>query len=305
MYEQLLHRIADDVAAAGVFRRLLTGHERDPGPSALALRVVGGLHWLVIGGEATDLSRYYPSVGGTWDLESAWPVVVATVEQHHATLRARLAQPPQTNEIGRSAGLVGGLNLRADRFWFSDDLGRSFGDAGSSVKMRAAWQGTPLDLAARLEVVHRSGCDLAPVDPTSGEGERTLMSHVWPDQEHRLERLRGAIRVARRVPADVHPEDARTFVDAIALEVGTTTVLWHSVMWQYLAPAERLAVSQRVEELGSQATADRRFVHLFLEPGRRSSGREHEFLVVLAGWPGPTQRILGAAPSHGVPVSWE
>jgi hypothetical protein len=330
MYEQLLRRIADDVSAAGVFRRLLAGHEHDPGPSALALRVVGGLHWLVIGGEAADLARYYPSVGGTWDLESAWPAVVATVEQHHALLRTRLAHPPQTNEIGRSAGLIGGLlhpaaggtasslpirlyeigasaglNLRADRFRFSDDLGRWYGDPDSVVTMPAAWQGRKLDLTARLEVVHRSGCDVAPIDPTRVEGERTLMSYVWPDQAHRLDRLRGAIRLARRMPAEVRREDAQAFVDAITLADGTTTVLWHSVMWQYLAPTVKLAVTERVEALGAQATTDRRFVHLFLEPWRRSVRRRLEFLVVLTGWPGCGRTVLGSAAPHGIPISWE
>jgi hypothetical protein len=330
MYEQLLHRIADDVSTGGAFRQLLAGHEHDPGPSALALRVAGGLHWLVLGGEVPELARFYPSVGGSWDVDSAWPAVVDAVTRHMGTLRARLTQPPQTNEIGRSAALVGGLlhpavgagvrampirlyeigasaglNLRADRFWFSDDTGRAYGDPASVVRMSAAWQGVPLDLTAGLNVRLRAGCDVAPVDPTSPDGERTLTSYVWPDQEHRLDRLRGAIRLARELPAEVRAEDAPSFVAGVALADGTTTVLWHSVMWQYLGPDAQQAVTERIEMLGATATASRRFVHLSLEPRRRTSRDEHEFLVVVTSWPDGRRMVLGSALGHGVPVTWE
>jgi hypothetical protein len=330
MYEQLLHRVAGDVSTGGVFRELLAGRERDPGPSALALRVAAGLHWLVLGGEAPDLAPFYPSVGGSWDADAGWPAVLATVTRHFAVLRARLGQPPQTNEIGRSAALVGGLlhpavdagvralpirlyeigasaglNLRADRFWFSDDAGRGYGDTASLVRMSAAWRGVSLDLDTPLRVVHRAGCDVAPIDPTSQDGERTLTSYVWPDQAHRLERLRGAVRLARERPAEVRAEDAPSFVAGITLTDATTTVLWHSVMWQYLGRHAQRVVTERIEMLGATATAGRRFVHLSLEPRRRTSRHDHEFLVVVTSWPGGRRRVLGAALGHGVPVTWE
>ncbi len=330
MYEQLLSRVADDVSTGGVFRQLLAGREQDPGPSALALRVAAGLHWLVLGGEAPDLARFYPSVGGSWDADAAWPAVVATATRHMGTLRARLTQPPQTNEIGRSAALVGGLlhpaveagfralpirlyeigasaglNLRADRFWFSDDAGRGYGDPASQVRMPAAWRGVTLDLSTPLRVLYRAGCDVAPIDPTSRDGERTLASYVWPDQAHRLDRLRGAVRLARERPADVRAEDAPSFVAGITPADGTTTVLWHSVMWQYLGRHAQRVVTERIEMLGAAATAGSRFVHLSLEPRRRTARHEHEFLVVVTSWPGGRRRVLGTAMGHGVPVTWE
>ena len=83
-------------------------------------------------------------------------------------------------------------------------------------------------------------------------------------------------------------------------------MLWHSVMWQYLPAAERDRILQRIQQLGDQADSDgSRFVHLFLEPTRRTPESEHEFLVVVTTWPGGERRILGRAAPHGLPVTWE
>jgi hypothetical protein len=299
MYRELLYRIAADVDVGGVFRDVLAGHEDDPGPSALALRLAGALHWLVLSGEVPALNPYYPSVGGSWDADEAWPVVVECARTHVASLRDRLDQPPQTNEIGRSSALVGGLlqlertlpirlremgasaglNLRADHFTFSDDAGRMFGDPTALVRISAAWTGRP-----------------------TTDGERTLLSYVWPDQ---AERLRGAVTIARAVPAEVRPEDAVTFVDQLELVDNTTTVLWHSVMWQYLSRDDQAAITDRLAVVGATASDRRRFAHLFMEPWRRTTTDEHEFLVVLTTWPGADRRVLGTAAPHGVPVTWE
>ena len=86
---------------------------------------------------------------------------------------------------------------------------------------------------------------------------------------------------------------------------GSTTVVWHSVMWQYLPLDEQERSSARIEALGEQATDLAPLAHLFLEPTRRRPDRDHEFLVVLTTWPGGERRILGRAAPHGVPVTWE
>ena len=43
MYAELLAALADDAEAGGPTARVLEGHEDDPGPSALALRLVGSV----------------------------------------------------------------------------------------------------------------------------------------------------------------------------------------------------------------------------------------------------------------------
>ena len=109
MYERLLTAMADNLDGGGVVREVLRGHEHDPGPSALALRLAGGLHRLVLTGAAPALEPFYPSTGGTWRYEDAWPVVLRVLDEHRDGLRASLSRSPQTNEVGRSAALLGGL----------------------------------------------------------------------------------------------------------------------------------------------------------------------------------------------------
>jgi hypothetical protein len=327
LYAVLLQHVADDVESGGPAYDVLRGHEDDPGPSALALRLMGGVHRLVLERRAPALALTYPSVGGTGDPEAAWTALRPVLAEFVDELRARLGQPPQTNEVGRAAALVGGLlrvaaaharplrlveigtsaglNLRADRFRIELADGRSVGPAESPVVLTDAWHGRLPSMDRALVVVERAGCDLAPVDPTTTEGRLLLTSYVWPDQLARLERLRGALELAREVPATVVAAGAADFLDGIDLRGGTTTVVWHSVMWQYLGNAERARVDARLEELGDQASDRAGFAHLALEPRRRSPGAAHEMLVALTTWPGGVEQVLGRAPPHGLPTTWE
>jgi hypothetical protein len=327
LYEYLLHRVADDVEAGGPAYDVLRGHEDDPGPSALALRLMGGAHRLVLEGEAPALALTFPSVGGSGDRESAWAALREVFVEHRDELRESLRRAPQTNEVGRSAALIGGLlhvvagndrpvrlieigasaslNLRADRFRVELADGRSIGPATSPVVLRDPWLGPLPPLRARLEVVERIGCDVAPLDPGTTEGRLRLMSYVWPDQPERLDRLRGALQLAAEVPATVEAAGAADFLDRLTLRDGTTTVVWHSVMWQYLERAERAHAEARLAALGSQASDTDGFAHLSLEPRRRKPDAAHEFLVTLQSWPGGEERLLGSAAAHGIPTTWE
>ncbi|MEZ0362509.1 DUF2332 domain-containing protein [Mycobacterium sp. pUA109] len=325
MYGQLLTRIVDDVAAGGVFAEVLAGHETDPGPSALALRLLGGLHRLVLDGSAPALRRWYPSVGGTWDTAAAWPEVVAAARDRITALRTALGQPPQTNEVGRSAALIGGLlllarrfplpvrlfeigasaglNLRADhyRYRFS---GGGWGPTDSAVVIEDAWRGqrppeTP------LRIVARHGFDIAPMDVTRADDRLTLLSYVWPDMPVRVQRLRGALEIARRVPARLERASAAEAVRGLHLTQGSLTVLWHSVTWQYLTAGEQTQVTAAVRALGARAGADAPLAWLSLEPRRRARKSAHEFLVQARCWPEGSDEILGVSAPHGPPVRWE
>jgi hypothetical protein len=327
LYDSLLRRVADDIESGGPAAVVLAGHEDDPGPAATALRLMGGVHRLVLQGRAPELARHYPSVGGDGDAAAAWSPLRDLLADHREELRGLLHQAPQTNEVGRAAALIGGLqhvlawrqlpvrlaemgasgglNLRADRFRVDLGDGDGVGPEGSPVVLRDAWAGAPPPLGGRLEIVERLGCDTAPVDPTTTEGRLRLTSYVWPDQVERLARLRGALEVAAGVPAEVAEEGAASFVRRLGPVDGTVTVLWHSVMWQYLGPAEQAAVSSTIEDLGGRASDDAAFAHLFLEPRRRSPGSRHEFLVVLRRWPGGEGRVIGSAHPHGIPTTWD
>jgi len=328
MYEALLRRMAQQLGTSGPLDRVLEGYEQNPGPSALALRLLGSVHRLVLERRAGELALYYPSVGGSFDLDAAWPLLVNLLDDKADEVAAGLTGPPQTNEVGRAAALVGallrvpevdlpvrlfelgasaGLNLRADHYRYSG-AGGSWGPVDSPVRLEPAWAGVPTPVHRRLRVVQRTGCDPSPIDPATASGRLLLTAYVWPDQVDRLDRLRGAMDVAARVPAEVRRQRAGDLVAELQPVRGHCTVLWHSVMWQYVDRAEQAVVRDHVGRLVEQSSADAPFVHLSLEPTRRAPGGECEFLVVderSARGSAPPGRVLGISPPHGLPVTWE
>jgi hypothetical protein len=323
LYGDLLVRAADDVLTGGPTADILRGHLDDRLSSVLALRLLGGAHALALSGRAPELAAYYPSAGGTLDpapgSPRAWAALRQTFAEQGEEIRSWLNHPPQTNEVGRAAALLGGLrhiaaecdlpirlievgasaglNLRADRFYVPGDAG-SYGDPESPVVLPGGWQGEPPP-TSHVDVVERVGGDLAPVDPTTADGRLRLTAYVWPDQADRLSRLRGALTLAAELPADLRAEPASATVGHMQLVPGTWTVLWHSIFRQYLDERQRLELADGVGALGATATPDARFAYLYLEQSRAGGCP-----VTLTTWPGGRQRILGSAPAHGLPVYW-
>jgi hypothetical protein len=332
MYAELMARLADDLEVGGPTSRVLRGHEDDSGPSALALRLAGSVHRLVLAGEAPELATAYPSVGGSWT-DTGSDAVLAFLDARGDEIRPLLDRAPQTNEVGRAAALLGGLlrlvdetplpvrlfeigssgglNLQADHFHYvvvdpADPALASWGPPDSPVVLDSAWRGVPLPVLAQLEVIERGGSDVRPVDVTTDDGSLTLRSYVWPDMTVRRERLAGAIALARTRPAPVEQADAASYVDRLRLEPGTLTVLWHSVMWQYVPSDQQARVTARLEALGAEAFSDTRLAHLYAEPLRRAAGERHRFLVCAHTWPGDgDRRVLGVMEAHGPPITWE
>jgi hypothetical protein len=331
LYGALMPRAADDLAAGGPVAAVFAGHTEDPDPPALALRLFGAVHRLVLEGRAPDLAQYYPSAGAdpaaAADVDAVWAAFRQVLVDQLDAVREGLASPPQTNEVGRSSALIGGLlrlaetfplpvrlveigasaglNLRADRFRIEAGDGRWVGPADSPVVLRDAWRGRLPQLDRPIRIAERFGSDVAPVDVSTPEGRLLLSAYVWPDQVDRLARLRGAFAVAERVPVPVVAERAVDTVTALSLRRGYATVLWHSVMWQYVERAERAAIDARLAELGRQANDEQPLVRLALEPRRRAPGRTVEFLVTMRLWPDGRERLLGVAHPHGLPVTWE
>lgn len=323
MYAALLGRAADDVLTGGPTADVVTGHDEATVDSAHVLRLMGAVHRLALAGEAPDVARHLPSCGGDGDVEGAWRAVRDLLRERTEDVRAGLATPPQTNEVGRAAPLLGallqvllryplpvrlweigtsgGLNLRADRFTYGANDGGTWGPA-SAVVLDPAWDVVPPDVPAVVDVVERVGGDVAPVDPTTPEGALRLQSFVWPDQLERLRRLRGAIRVASECPARLVAAGAADLLTRLEPVEGTLTVLWHSVMWHYLDDDERARVSGRLASLGGAASARAPFADIAFEP--RVTLGETRFTVTARTWPGGEGRALGTAPPHGMPVTW-
>lgn len=327
MYGELFELIARDVENCGVFATILAVREDAPSGQAIPLRLLGGLHRMVLDGRTPQLSRWYPSTGGNWNAEEAWPEILLVAADRSEELCGALGQPPQTNEVGRAAALIGGLlcirdefdlpirlfeigssaglNLRADHYHYRY-AGGQWGPHDSPVTIDDAWRG-PLPPDGALRIISRHGYDIAPLDVTGRTGadmELSLLSYVWPDQAARMQRLRGAIAVAREVPAQLQRKTAAEAVQNFALDDGTLTVLWHSITWQYLSPEERTGVRAGIDALAEQASARAPFAHLTLEPVRDGPDNTLKFLVRIAIWPGGGSRVLAECHAHGPPVLW-
>lgn len=321
LYEHVLSLAAEDAIEGGIVASVLEGHEQDPGESALALRLMAAAHRLVLEGRAPELAAHYPSAGGDSGREGAWEAFRSTLERHRDEVRRLVSLPVQTNEVGRSAALLGGflvvasktglplrvleigasggLNLRWDRYRY-EHAGVAWGDPGSPVVIRDfVSSGTP-PLSLRAEIAERAGCDPFPVDPSTEEGRVTLLSYVWADQTDRLGLFRGAFEVAASVPAPVERAGAAAWLERWLARPaqGAATVLFHSITMQYLEAAERRRVFELIAEAGARATVEAPFAWLRMEPAGPCAS------VVLTRWPEAIERVIATAHYHGRPVRW-
>ncbi len=303
LYSTIIDAVAADLERQGPCLRVLAPHADDPFGSALVLRFLGAVHRLVLAGRAPELAAHYPSAGGSpGPAEEVQAAFIATVDRFADEVADGTTEAVQTNEVGRSATLVGGyltaarlglplrilevgasagLNLRWDHFRYQA-ADWSFGDPGSPVRFVDAWRGRTPVLATTCEVIDRSGCDPNPIDPTTPDGSSLLRSFVWPDQLDRLARLDAAVEVARRVPADVDRADGPAWLAerVVEPEPGLTTVIVHSIVMQYLDPPGRRRFLATIDEAGRRATnagADR------LAPARTGEGPRRTAAHPLAG----------------------
>ncbi len=317
LYAGLLNHVAADVEEKGPSWTILRDHQRDPGPSALALRLMGAVNRVVLAGEEPALaSAYSDGVDG----ETAWGEFRAVIERNASHLRELVDLPVQTNEIGRCAALLpgflrvaattglplrllevgasGGLNLNWDRYRYLA-AGTGWGPSDAAVEIAFELDGDGrLPVVDRVEIAERRGCDAAPIDPSSADGVTSLLAYVWPDQVERVERVRAAIAVAAEHPVEVERAGAAEWVErALAARApGRATVLYHSIVEQYLSEDELAAFRRAIRESGERATADAPLAWLRMEPA------EMRTEVRLTTWPGGEDGRLALAGYHGTPV---
>ncbi|HEY7892150.1 MAG TPA: DUF2332 domain-containing protein [Solirubrobacteraceae bacterium] len=323
LYATMLERLADDTEAGGVGWLVLRGHEHDPPGSALGLRLMGAVHRLALNGELKDLAMHYPSTGGDGDREAAWRCLREALREHAPRLRELASSPVQTNEVGRSAALIGGfltvaqltgmplrvlevgasagLNLLFDRYFYASERS-SWGSADSAVRLEGAYVGDP-PFDADLTVVQRLGCDLRALDPADAEDRLTLRSYVWPDQALRLNRLDEALQIAASLPVGVERADAADWLERRLAQqpAGVASVVFHSIFAQYLAAEDRLRMARLLADAGGRATPKAPFAWLRMEP-EPLTGAHAEVRLTL--WPGGTEKLLATSGYHGDRVRW-
>jgi hypothetical protein len=320
-------RHADALERGGVVCELFGGIPTPPG-SVPALRLLAALHWLVLAGRAPELAAHYPSAGGTRPPAGAWPLAAACLRERFDEVRERLPLTVQTNEPGRAVvlysallwlterhplpvslleiGASGGLNLLADRFAYRVG-GTLLGDGGSPLVLDEPWVGRPVadpSAAVRvLRVVRRAGCDLEPLQVASTDDRLTLRSYLWPDELDRLARIGAALAVADTHPPAVAACPAEQWLPRVlgAPRAGELTVIWQSVMRQYV-PAEAWAgIERAVRHAARAATPDTSLAWLSMEPG---DDPQAGFVVGATTWPGGEHHLVAHAGDHGPPVRW-
>lgn len=287
---------------------------------ALALRVTAGLHALALKNADSAWSALYPPAEAPDDAALARTLDDVLV-RHDGALLPWLDLPPQTNEVGRSAGLMsgllvlagrfelpfslyelgssGGLNLLLDRYAYT--LGGTRVGPDSTVHFAPAWTG-PSPHLANVRVIARRGVDQAPVDIGTAFGRERLAAYVWPDQLERLRRVRAAIELARTEPPILDTMDAADWVEqtiATTPQRGVHRVLMHSVTFQYFSDEGKRRVTSHAEKVGAQATMEAPFSWLRME---QTNG---PFELRVRTWPAGEDRLLAICHAHGAAIEWK
>jgi len=318
LYAELLEHAARDVDSGGPSLDVLRDCAGEPADSALALRFLSAVHRVVLEGDAPQLARHYPSAEGSAGPHGAWPAFRQVLLEHSERLRAAVALPCQTNDVGRCAALLpgflavaaeyglalrilelgssAGLNLLWDRYRYEAETW-SWGPQGSPVTLSGDFSGRP-DGPDHVVVLERSGCDAAPLDVADPDARLTLRSSIWADQVRRHELLDAALDMARANPPTVDRADAGDWLEAKLGDrvPGTSTVVFHSILWQYLDDRQRERLRALLQAAGAQASASAPLAWLRMEPPGELA------TVTLTTWPGGNDRVIARAGYHGQPV---
>jgi hypothetical protein len=321
LYNHLLIRCANDYEQSDALRALLRGHETDADAWTLPLRLMGAAHRLVLEGKATRLAKFYPSVGGAVDLDPAWAAFVALLSEDQASLRVLIHNPVQTNDVGRSGSLLcgfaliarrtklplrlleigtsAGLNLCWDHYRYEWSNG-SWGLTGSAVSLKNVFvAGAPL-IPSQITIAERAGCDPCPVDIHTGSGLTTLLAYTWPDQVERIERTKAAVSIAREVPFTIDNSRAADWLEARLQQpvAGAATVIFHSVVWPYIAEPERERIRGLIQQSGARASHKSPLAWLRME------AEDNQLQIRLQIFPGLEEQVIATSQPHAPAVHW-
>lgn len=310
--------------ASGDFIDTIRGWQGAPMADALGLRVAGGLHALHLAGTADHLAPIY---AGTSDVDDA-AIIAGVIAEHEAVLLPWLDCPPQTNEAGRSSNYIAamlwlaqqglapqfdcveigssaGINLMIDRYHY-DLCGVQVGPADAEMRFTPEWRGAPPP-DGRFTFAGLRGSDIAPVDLTDPVQALRLRAYIWPEHHVRFGRMDSAIALAAQDKPDLVAMNAADFVEAQLAKpqaVGTTRVLMHSIVWQYVPADQRARVSAAMEAAGARATADRPLAWVALEANRTVHHHELEVRYWNGGEGDGASHKLAHAHAHGAWIEW-
>lgn len=324
MYTRLFHDLADDYADNGRTFAILAGRSARPIHDAIPLRLAAALHRVVLSGRDDRLARHYPSVGGKpgHDFTADF---IAYMRDHLDEIDVALTQQVQTNEVGRSIvqltvshwltslgisdfdyleiGASAGLNMNFDKYYACSGQLR-MGDTSSRVRfMGDCFMHTPHVPRTGARVHRRRGVDISPLDVAETDDEVRLLSFLWPDQKARVERTRSAIAIAKQHPPMVDNASADEWIHSqLSRPQERATLVFHSIVWQYLGVGTQNRLRNELHEAGQRATQQAPLLWVRMEP----SGPVADVQVDM--WDGtsvqPQHWRLAEVGYHGQNLNW-
>jgi hypothetical protein len=267
----------------------------------LPLLVLAGLHYLVLGDEAS------------------WDAIDDALDEHREFLRRFVAeQPVQTNEVQRcwvllplflhavgsadvhvvELGASAGLNLLWDRFRYRYEDGE-WGPQDARLTLSGE-ERRPLPgglLSARPVVRSRVGIDLSPVDLAGAEGARLLRAFVWAGQDDRLARLDRAIQVARAEPPRLVQGDVAEALPAVLRDLPRhgIALVFQTALFHGLREETRARVRAVLDAAGRELA--------FVSAGRPRGDRRSWGLRIYR--PGREREFAGHADYHGAWLDYD
>lgn len=317
----IIDAATDDYANGGVIAECVDGWTGDPVAAALGLRLAGGLHYLAASQPETRLGGVYANLGHGWTKEAIRPFVAETAHANGAVMRDFVGRAVQTNEVRRTAALLGGflevaretglpldlyeigasagLLLNWDRYRY--DFGDFYWGAGD-LTISSEWKGEEPAWPSAAEIGKRMGCDLSPIAYADEEAVKRAAAYIWAEQSDRRERFLAAIAIARRLKPEVDRADAGDWLHEklTARPQSRATIVYQSVMAQYLSDETRRMVKHALGNCAQMASETRPLAWLRFEPDEGGVN----FAVDVTMWPGGAQRRLAYAHPHGDWVEW-
>jgi hypothetical protein len=200
-------------------------------------------------------------------------------------------------ELGASAG----LNLMWDQYRINAGT-FAWGNPSARFGLKTVWEGPPPPLDAPISVVSRAACDQDPIRISDADDRARLESYIWPDQVHRMERLRAACQVALDTPFRFEKADAADWLEREVRELprGQTTVVYHSIFRQYVHPEASARMDAIMNDACARATPDAPLAWLAMEIADLTKPPN----LTLQTWPNGEAQTLATAHHHGEWVKW-
>jgi hypothetical protein len=295
LYAELCRRFAVDPVAGEIVGPDMTWEQ--------PLRLLGGLHYLVLGGEASwddpleehrqFLTEFVASQGvQTNEVQRSWVLL---------PLFLRVAQRTGADEFDLvELGTSAGLNLVWDRYRYVYEAGE-WGEPEARLELSASEKKpVPAELLElRPRVAARVGIDRSPIDVTTEEGARLLKCFVWAGQTDRLERLDRAIESVRADPPELLRGDIVEELPAILAgrPPDVVAVVFETATLGYLPEGGVERVRSVLDEAGRSGNL------VFVSTGRGRTSHKHWGLRIVY-YPGSEREFAGEADYHGAWLDW-